>query len=277
MNKRKVDKTVIETNPDQMDQMDITEDEKVAEEDGNEQEENSDNSDNEISEGEEIINVDFDFFDPKDSDFHSIKTLLKQLFSSDSELFELSELTELIVNQPSVGTTVKVDGSDSDPFAFLTVLNINEHKSLINYLLEKTSKDVKLNEILLELFDQIVNNSMEIIPPLYKMLQEEIEDAIEDNKPFEFEWFLIITKVYKEVESMADKELEEEQQIGKRKKTKLNSDYQLNFKLTKKPSESDSKRSFYDFGILPSLKIFLLHKNKFNKLVTDLEIACNNN
>ncbi|CAJ0755419.1 10877_t:CDS:2, partial [Entrophospora sp. SA101] len=78
--------------------------------------------------GEEIINVDFDFFDPKDSDFHSIKTLLKQLFSSDSELFELSELTELIVNQPSVGTTVKVDGSDSDPFAFLTVLNINEHK-----------------------------------------------------------------------------------------------------------------------------------------------------
>ncbi|CAH1766139.1 227_t:CDS:2 [Entrophospora sp. SA101] len=242
MSKRKVDKTVIETNPDQMDQMDITEDEKVAEEDGNEQEENSDNSDNEIS-----------------------------------ELFELSELTELIVNQPSVGTTVKVDGSDSDPFAFLTVLNINEHKSLINYLLEKTSKDVKLNEILLELFDQIVNNSMEIIPPLYKMLQEEIEDAIEDNKPFEFEWFLIITKVYKEVESMTDKELEEEQQIGKRKKTKLNSDYQLNFKLTKKPSESDSKRSFYDFGILPSLKIFLLHKNKFKKLVTDLEIACNNN
>ncbi|CAJ0753884.1 7675_t:CDS:2 [Entrophospora sp. SA101] len=232
MSKRKVDKTVIETNPDQMDQMDITEDEKVAEEDGNEQEENSDNSDNEISEGEEIINVDFDFFDPKDSDFHSIKTLLKQLFSSDSELFELSELTELIVNQPSVGTTVKVDGSDSDPFAFLTVLNINEHKSLINYLLEKTSKDVKLNEILLELFDQIVNNSMEIIPPLYKMLQEEIEDAIEDNKPFEFEWFLIITKVYKEVESMTDKELEEEQQIGKRKKTKL---YKFR-KITKKRS-----------------------------------------
>ncbi|CAJ0837881.1 5370_t:CDS:2 [Entrophospora sp. SA101] len=242
MSKRKVDKTVIETNPDQMDQMDITEDEKVAEEDGNEQEENSDNSDNEIS-----------------------------------ELFELSELTELIVNQPSVGTTVKVDGSDSDPFAFLT--NKKCMKSLINYLLEKTSKDVKLNEILLELFDQIrlINMPVEIIPPLYKMLQEEIEDAIEDNKPFEFEWFLIITKVYKEVESMTDKELEEEQQIGKRKKTKLNSDYQLNFKLTKKPSESDSKRSFYDFGILPSLKIFLLHKNKFKKLVTDLEIACNNN
>ena len=78
--------------------------------------------------GGEIINVDFDFFDPKESDFHSIKTLLRQLFSSDSEFFELSELTELIVNQPSVGTTVKVDGSESDPFAFLTVLNVNEHK-----------------------------------------------------------------------------------------------------------------------------------------------------
>lgn len=51
-----------------------------------------------------------------------------QLFSSDAELFNLSELSELIINQPLLGTTVKVDGTNSDPYALLTVLNMNEHK-----------------------------------------------------------------------------------------------------------------------------------------------------
>ena len=51
-----------------------------------------------------------------------------QLFSSDAELFNLSELSELIISQPLIGTTVKVDGADSDLYALLTVLNMNEHK-----------------------------------------------------------------------------------------------------------------------------------------------------
>ena len=74
-------------------------------------------------------------------------------------------------------------------------------KNLIKYLLEKTSKDVRLNEKLSDLFnkevksksdiddsknvglilsERLINMPIEIIPPLYKMLQEEIEDEIED-------------------------------------------------------------------------------------------------
>jgi protein BCP1 len=79
---------------------------------------------------EELVDVDFDFFDPKEIDFHTIKQLMIQLFSSDAELFNLSELSELIIKQPLLGTTVKVDGADSDPYALLTVLNMNEHKVL---------------------------------------------------------------------------------------------------------------------------------------------------
>ncbi|KAF8983422.1 Mss4p nuclear export [Entomortierella lignicola] len=76
---------------------------------------------------EDIIDVDFEFFDPKENDFHAVKNLLGQYFASDAILFALSELSELIVSQPNVGTTIKVNGVDSDPYSILTVLNMNQH------------------------------------------------------------------------------------------------------------------------------------------------------
>lgn len=78
---------------------------------------------------EEIVNVDFEWFDPQPAvDFHGLKNLLRQLFDNDSQEFDLSGLADLILSQPLLGSTVKVDGNESDPYAFLTVLNIQEHK-----------------------------------------------------------------------------------------------------------------------------------------------------
>jgi len=77
----------------------------------------------------DMLNVDFEWFDPQPAvDFHGLKTLCRQLFDVDSELFNLSELVELILSQPLLGSTVKVDGNESDPYAFLTVLNLHEHR-----------------------------------------------------------------------------------------------------------------------------------------------------
>lgn len=74
-----------------------------------------------------LINVDFDFFDPQEIDFLALKRLLSQLFQADTELLCIHELAELILSQPLVGTTVKTDGKDSDPYAVLTVLNMQVH------------------------------------------------------------------------------------------------------------------------------------------------------
>jgi hypothetical protein len=75
-----------------------------------------------------LIDVDFEFFDPKGIDFLAIKRLLVQLFQLDAEQLLLDQLAELILSQPLLGTTVKTDGIDSDPYAFLTVLNLNTHR-----------------------------------------------------------------------------------------------------------------------------------------------------
>lgn len=76
-----------------------------------------------------MLNVDFEWFDPQpDVDFHGLKTLLRQLFDVDNKLFDLSEVADLILEQPLLGSTVKVDGNETDPYAFLTVLNLYEHR-----------------------------------------------------------------------------------------------------------------------------------------------------
>jgi hypothetical protein len=79
----------------------------------------------------DMVNVDFEWFDPQpEVDFHGLKTLLRQLLDVDSQLFDLSELTDLILSQPLLGSTVKVDGNETDPYAFLSVLNLETHKVL---------------------------------------------------------------------------------------------------------------------------------------------------
>ena len=76
-----------------------------------------------------MLEVDFEWFDPQpDFDFHGLKTLLRQLLDVDAQLFDLSALTELILAQPLLGSTVKVEGNETDAYAFLTVLNLREHR-----------------------------------------------------------------------------------------------------------------------------------------------------
>jgi protein BCP1 len=73
--------------------------------------------------------VEFEWFDPQpEYDFHGIKTLLQQLLDIDAHFLDLSALTDLILHQPLLGSTVKVDGNETDAYAFLSVLNLQEHK-----------------------------------------------------------------------------------------------------------------------------------------------------
>merc|ERR1711977_313265 len=97
--------------------------------------------DSESDDDMEMLDVDFEWFDPQpEVDFHGLKTLCRQLFDIDAQLFDLSALVELILSQPLLGSTVKVDGNETDPYAFLTVLNLHAHKdkpiiqTLANYL-----------------------------------------------------------------------------------------------------------------------------------------------
>lgn len=72
--------------------------------------------------------MDFDFYNPEEVDYHALKRLLGQLFASDAELIEVNDLVDIIIEENQVGTTIKVDGQESDPYAILSVINLQEQK-----------------------------------------------------------------------------------------------------------------------------------------------------
>ncbi|KAG5519401.1 hypothetical protein PMAC_002028 [Pneumocystis sp. 'macacae'] len=157
----------------------------------------NDNSSLELAD-EELLNVDFEFFNLRSTDASTLRNLLRQLFGPEFEYFDISGLLDLILSQNLVGSVVKVDGIQSDPFAFLTVLNLNYHKektcikqilsyivSIIgsnnefseafNTLLEKSDSDMGLI-----LSERIINMPTQIVPSMYELLFEEIDWALED-------------------------------------------------------------------------------------------------
>ncbi|KAL1886589.1 Mss4p nuclear export [Paecilomyces lecythidis] len=252
----------------------------------------------------DMVNVDFEWFDPSEIDFHGLKILLRQLFDTDAQEFDLSALADLILSQPLLGSTVKVDGKESDPYAFLSVLNLQEHKDnpvikdLITYLQRKASSKpafAALSSLLsqdpiapigLILTERLINIPSEIVPPMYTMLLEEIAWAIEDKEPYNFSHYLIISKTYQEVASKLDME------DSRPKKKKRAGDQEPEvflfhpedevfqrhalchggFEYTHPPEEgaSDSKRAFQELGIKPAGSLILIEAPKFEAAVKDV-------
>ncbi|UKZ73647.1 Mss4p nuclear export [Trichoderma virens FT-333] len=243
----------------------------------------------------DMVNVDFEWFnfDPE-IDFHGTKSLLRQLFDVDANLFNMSALSDLILSQPTIGSTVKVDGKANDAYAMLTVLNTYEHrekepmKDILKYIVDKAQTNPSISAVAelitaqkpvgLVFSERLINMPSEIAPPLYTMLIEEVEDAVEDKEPYEFSYYLIFSRTYQEVESTLDVE------DRKRKKAKeeaatyhfhpedeILQKYAVahgSFRYTKEDDAvADSKRAFQEMGIKTFGHMILIEANKFKEAV----------
>ncbi|QDS73201.1 hypothetical protein FKW77_002928 [Venturia effusa] len=251
----------------------------------------------------DMISADFDFFDPAEIDFHGLKSLIRQLLDVDAELINTSELVDLIVSQPLVGSTVKVDGKESDPFAFMTVLNLHAHKdksviqTLTTYLRQKLSTIPSLSgpsnllaptntdaQVGLILTERIINMPSEISPPMYSMLLEEIAWAVQENEPYQFTHYLILSKTYQEITSLlAEPDSRPSKKSRKDKSTGGEIFYSHpedevlqkhalgygSFDYSKLPDAgaSDAKRAFQEAGIKPQGYLMLIEAAKIEGAV----------
>ncbi|CDH50009.1 protein bcp1 [Lichtheimia corymbifera JMRC:FSU:9682] len=270
----------------------------------------------------DIVDVDFDFFNPEQIDYHALKRLFGQLFSTDAELINLGDIVDILLEENHVGTTVKVDGQESDPYAILSIVNLNHFKdnegvkSLRSYLLSKCPKKNvdTINAIMAPeskkhvgwvVSERFINMPMEIMPPMYNMMQEETKQAKQNGEAYDFEWYMFITKTYKEVEPVVDKEEGEDEPVEQpKKKAKkkaasaaegvLEQDtetfyfqpedevinkyaqHQFDYKFTnrEKESSSDARRAFSDFGIAPFRRLMFVHHSKMDALVKEIEKTC---
>lgn len=176
----------------------------------------SESSDEEVSEG--VVQADFAFFDPKPNDFHGVKILL-QTFLDDTE-WNLSGFVDLILEQTTVGTVVKIEDAEDDGlFSFVTVLNLARYKDqqcikeLKEYLLKVCGKDLRGNlrlllgeqaqDVGLLVSQRVVNLPPQLLPPLYDALFDEVSWATEDEPTKElrnyfcFKFYLMVSRIYK--------------------------------------------------------------------------------
>lgn len=237
----------------------------------------------------DMVNVEFEWFnyDPE-VDFHGTKTLLRQLFDVDANLFNMSALADLVTAQNTIGSTVKVDGKATDAYAMMTVVNLAQPKEPVNdiakYLVEKAQTNESLSaipplieggkQIGLVFSERLINVPSEIVPPLYSMLIDEVEAAVEDKEPYDFSHYLILSKTYQEVQSTIDVEdrkrkkakeaastfyFHPEDEVLQRHATAFGS-----FSYTKEAdSVADSKRAFQEMGIKGSGYLILIEASKF--------------
>ena len=274
---------------------------------------------------QETVDVDFDFFDLNPQiDFHATKNFLRQLFGDDNGEFNLSEIADLILRENSVGTSIKTEGMESDPFAILSVINLTNNlnvaviKQLIEYILNKTKSKTEFNIILKKLLtnqndttrdrkfktgliisERFINMPVEVIPPMYKMLLQEMEKAEDAHENYEFDYFLIISRVYQLVDPVEREDEDHEKESNRKKKNKnkkkklannepkpIEMDYfhledqilesNTQFKgifeyNNENKQETDSRRVFTEYGIDPKLSLILIDKDNLAKSVIEME------
>ena len=127
----------------------------------------------------------------------------------------------------------------------------------------------------------------EVVPPMYKMLSEEISWAVEEKEPYEFTHYLVFSKTYQEIASVLDGE--DTHHSKKQKKAMKSSTSDIfyfhpedetiqefstahgSFAYLKEVSESDSKRVFQEIGIKPQGHMILIEAKKFNDVVKALQ------
>ena len=236
-----------------------------------------------------MVDVEFEWFnyDPE-VDFHGVKSLLRQLFDVDNALFNMSALSDLILSQPTIGSTVKVDGKAMDAYAMITVLNTQVHREheafapVLQYLTEKANANAALspiaplltgdNQVGLVVSERLINMPGEIGPPMYTMLIDEIEAAVEDKEPYEFSHYLIFSRTYQEVESTLDerKKKKAKEELGTyffHVEDEVLHKYATaygSFDYTKEgDAVADSKRAFQEMGVKSAGHMILIEASKF--------------
>lgn len=155
------------------------------------------------------------------------------------------------------------------------------------------------------LTEKLINIPSEVVPPMYNMLLEEISWAVEEEEPYNFSHYVVLSKTYTEVESVLDDEEADGGKSGKGKKKKkkrqrLGKDGSsvvaaqeegifyfhpedevlqryatcwggFEYVNQKREGETDAKRTFQELGIRPQGHVILIEAGKFGSAVKAVE------
>lgn len=156
----------------------------------------------------------------------------------------------------------------------------------------------------LVLAERFINMPPQVVPPMYRMLLEEIAWAVEAKEPYMFSHYLVLSKTYTEVASVLDHDVEADDRIDdngesvamqpprrKRRKGEVENQADIfyfhaedekmaefaigrgGFDYTKKAEAgaSDARRAFQEAGVRPRGHMILLDGSQFAAAVEAVE------
>ena len=169
---------------------------------------------------EEIENVEFNFSNILESDYHSVKSLIQPNFQF--EKINVGDLSDYLISQhEDVGTTIRAGDMVFGVFSYVPLshnIQKNQHSPFFdefyNFLKLKVNKSDEINKskimnILQKNFnlgliisERVINLPEETVPPALGLATKEINECreVEENnydKRFDFDYLILISKFVK--------------------------------------------------------------------------------
>ncbi|KAH7649407.1 hypothetical protein FG379_001034 [Cryptosporidium bovis] len=151
-----------------------------------------------LTDEDSTISGDFDFNDPTESDYHSIKNILVGTQYILIKNLNFHEFVDIICNQGNIGTTVSIS---DNIVAFSTIINFRQYRfvmsEIASFIQDKIgqSKDFRnlLDSVIYEkniglmVNERILNIPHEIVPALCNCLKDDIQWTLDNLEDFPLE------------------------------------------------------------------------------------------
>jgi len=255
----------------------------------------NDESDNGTYHGQKEIQASFEGRNPEGTDFHGIKQLLNQLFLKAH--IDLSQMSDLLIAQHGVGSVLKQSYNDSDDeeedvemsderdvFGITTALNLSLQKetpcvqqflSLLEELTKKhadaptqssVSKIIKETKKLGFLINErFVNIPAQISVPLLNSLSDEVDRMKKKDPSYDFEYYVMISKLSKTKDSEVFYTNDEEELFAKEAEVSFEFNVQ---------NESDTglggRWLAEDKQVTPYRKVIIFKANKLKNIIANI-------
>lgn len=238
------------------------------------------------------------------SDYHTIKNFMSHAFGQNyASLVEVGQIAAHITEflSEDVGTTIKTEGQESDPFGFTTIMPLTQNDDVASKMLKKFYKKTcpekdridelfKTKKVATVFMERFVNLPADVAAPVYKQLLDDYNHAVKEDKTFVVDHIILSTPTYREVESALDAELAPKgKKTSKKNKSEAKTESQLlyyygesellpeladfewDYQVDTPERMSDSKRAFGDLGVVASRRVFVLSMANFIKFVASIE------
>lgn len=174
-----------------------------------------------------MVDVNFDFLDPRPEFFLSIRNFIFSLFD---HRCPVSNLSDLICNQVEVGTFLIADNGEKPEdsvLGFITLLNLDQTSEALTYISSyiNSKGDISIlnnHTVGVLICERIINIPVELIPMLHSQLIEDVIWTQQNDHTVAYDFIVSVSRCVSTLQNSGK---------GRKKRKAVSADGQLFFRL----------------------------------------------